>query len=302
MARGRKEGHQHRSKRFSCLRSINQHVVDGREKIKIKNRGLTIYRRHGCLQSEILFFPDNESLYSFAFAFYLSASYIDLTPCRTMSLRSIPMPFRGVLHGCKHVGFSPCRGRTTLLRPLVNTGTFPAQTIQLRYSSYPAEASPADASGPVPPRKKVTINTIRSMYRKKEPITMLTAHDFPSAQVAEAAGMDIVLIGDSLAMVAMGMEDTSEIVVEDIILHCRSVARGAKAAFKVSPFLDFQFLATPFCRTLLTYSNRLATFQWGHMKHLLNKLCKQPFESSKKAASKLSNSKAARRWLRKYTG
>jgi 3-methyl-2-oxobutanoate hydroxymethyltransferase len=63
---------------------------------------------------------------------------------------------------------------------------------------------------------------------------MLTAHDFPSAQVAEAAGMDIILIGDSLAMVAMGLEDTSEIVVDDIILHCRSVARGAKAAFKVS--------------------------------------------------------------------
>ena len=62
---------------------------------------------------------------------------------------------------------------------------------------------------------------------------MLTAHDFPSAHVADQAGMDMVLVGDSLAMVALGMEDTSEVVLEEMILHCRSVARGAKAAFIV---------------------------------------------------------------------
>src|SRR5690242_15351015 len=54
---------------------------------------------------------------------------------------------------------------------------------------------------PLTTRKPVTINTIHSLYRKKEPITVLTAHDFPSAHVADHAGMDIVLVGDSLAMV-----------------------------------------------------------------------------------------------------
>ncbi|KAK8100778.1 3-methyl-2-oxobutanoatehydroxymethyltransferase [Apiospora kogelbergensis] len=75
------------------------------------------------------------------------------------------------------------------------------------------------------------MGTLRSMYKKNEPITMITAHDFPSAHVADAAGMDMVLVGDSLAMVALGMEDTSEVLVEEMILHCRSVARATKAAF-----------------------------------------------------------------------
>lgn len=84
-------------------------------------------------------------------------------------------------------------------------------------------------------RKKVTLQTLQSLYRKREPITMITAHDFPSAHVADLTGMDIVLVGDSLAMVALGMEDTSEVLLEDMILHCRSVARATKSAFIVSP-------------------------------------------------------------------
>lgn len=63
---------------------------------------------------------------------------------------------------------------------------------------------------------------------------MLTAHDFPSAHVADASGMDMVLVGDSLGMVALGLDDTTEVVMEEMILHCRSVARAAKAAFIVS--------------------------------------------------------------------
>lgn len=82
-------------------------------------------------------------------------------------------------------------------------------------------------------RKKVTLNTLRSLYKKGEPITVLTAHDFPSAHVAEAAGMEIILVGDSLAMVALGMEDTSEVLVEEMLLHCRSASRAAKSAFTV---------------------------------------------------------------------
>lgn len=82
-------------------------------------------------------------------------------------------------------------------------------------------------------RMKVTLNTLRLMHRKGDPITMMTAHDFPSASVADAAGMDTILVGDSLAMVALGMEDTSEVLLEEMLLHCRSVSRAAKAAFTV---------------------------------------------------------------------
>ena len=63
---------------------------------------------------------------------------------------------------------------------------------------------------------------------------MITAHDFPSGHVAEAAGMEMVLVGDSLAMVALGMEDTSEVLMEEMLLHCRSVSRAVQTAFTVS--------------------------------------------------------------------
>jgi len=59
------------------------------------------------------------------------------------------------------------------------------------------------------------------MHKKNEPITMITAHDFPSGYAADLAGMDMVLVGDSLAMVALGMEDTSEVIEEEMLLHCR---------------------------------------------------------------------------------
>lgn len=98
----------------------------------------------------------------------------------------------------------------------------------VRHSSH----SPL-GSAPANPRKKVTIQTLRNLYKKGEPITVLTAHDFPSAHVAEAAGMDMILVGDSLAMVALGMQDTSEVTLEDILLHCRSVSRAAQTAFTV---------------------------------------------------------------------
>ena len=99
---------------------------------------------------------------------------------------------------------------------------------QTRHSSHSPLGTP-----PSIPRKKVTLNTLQSLYEKQEPIAMITAHDFPSAHVADAAGMDMILVGDSLAMVALGMEDTSEVVLEEMILHCRSVARATKGAFTV---------------------------------------------------------------------
>lgn len=57
-----------------------------------------------------------------------------------------------------------------------------------------------------PTRKKVTRGTIQSLYEAGTPITMITAHDFPSGLVADHAGVDMVLVGDSLAMVGLGME------------------------------------------------------------------------------------------------
>ena len=90
------------------------------------------------------------------------------------------------------------------------------------------------SSSSQPARKKVTVATLRAMRRRGEPIVVLTAHDFPSAHVADAAGVDLVLVGDSLAMVALGMEDTSEVTVDEMLVHCRSVARATRSALTVS--------------------------------------------------------------------
>ncbi|RKF81606.1 3-methyl-2-oxobutanoate hydroxymethyltransferase [Golovinomyces cichoracearum] len=82
-------------------------------------------------------------------------------------------------------------------------------------------------------KKPITLKTIESLYKREEPILALTAHDFPSGHVADIAEIEIVLVGDSLAMVAMGLEDTSEILLEEMLLHCRSVSRAVKTAFTV---------------------------------------------------------------------
>ncbi|EDU41060.1 3-methyl-2-oxobutanoate hydroxymethyltransferase [Pyrenophora tritici-repentis Pt-1C-BFP] len=110
--------------------------------------------------------------------------------------------------------------------PSLSLSPSPLLPIPTRWSSH----SPLGAALT---RKPVTIASLQSMYRKHEPITMITAHDFPSAHVADHAGMDMILVGDSLAMVALGMEDTSEILLEEMLLHCKSVARATKAAFTV---------------------------------------------------------------------
>ena len=117
---------------------------------------------------------------------------------------------------------------TILPIPIAAARPVAISQLQARHSSHSPLGTPSAA-----PRKKVTISTLQALYNRDEPITMMTAHDFPSAHVADHAGMDMILVGDSLAMVALGMEDTSEVMLEEMILHCRSVARATKAAFTV---------------------------------------------------------------------
>ncbi|MEM9291498.1 MAG: 3-methyl-2-oxobutanoate hydroxymethyltransferase [Acidobacteriota bacterium] len=76
----------------------------------------------------------------------------------------------------------------------------------------------------------------------REPIVMLTAYDYPSARQVEAAGADIILVGDSLAMVVLGMESTVPLTLDESLHHCRAVARGSKTCFLLGdmPFLTYQ--------------------------------------------------------------
>ncbi|WP_068623695.1 3-methyl-2-oxobutanoate hydroxymethyltransferase [Trichococcus ilyis] len=89
---------------------------------------------------------------------------------------------------------------------------------------------------------KKSVLTFRNAKQKNERLTMLTAYDYSTAQLIDAAGIDAVLVGDSLGMVMLGYEDTLSVTMEDMIHHTKAVARGVKEALVVSdlPFMSYQ--------------------------------------------------------------
>lgn len=91
-------------------------------------------------------------------------------------------------------------------------------------------------------RKKVTTLTLRDMKQRGEPITMLTAYDYGTALALDRAGIDSILVGDSLGMVVLGYDTTLPVTMEDMLHHCRAVARGAQSALLIGdmPFMSYQ--------------------------------------------------------------
>ncbi len=91
-------------------------------------------------------------------------------------------------------------------------------------------------------RKKVTIPSLHAKKQRGEPITMITAYDYPGAQAVDEAGVDLILVGDSLGMVVLGYESTVPVTMDEMIIHTAAVKRGAKYAHIVGdmPFLSYQ--------------------------------------------------------------
>ncbi len=91
-------------------------------------------------------------------------------------------------------------------------------------------------------RKKMTILALQEKKRQGKPITMVTAYDYPGALAVDRAGIDCILVGDSLGMVVLGYESTVPVTMDEMLHHCRAVRRGAQYAFLIGdmPFLSYQ--------------------------------------------------------------
>ena len=89
---------------------------------------------------------------------------------------------------------------------------------------------------------KVSIPELQQKKKDGRPITMLTAYDYPGAMLVDEAGIDMILVGDSLAMTVLGYTNTVSITMDEMLHHCKAVARGAQRAFLVGdmPFMSYQ--------------------------------------------------------------
>lgn len=90
--------------------------------------------------------------------------------------------------------------------------------------------------------KKITVPKIISMKKKKEKISMITAYDFPIARLVDQAGIDIILVGDSVGMVVLGYDTTIPVTLEEMLHHTKAVVRGTQHALVVAdmPYLSYQ--------------------------------------------------------------
>src|SRR6201989_2849075 len=104
-------------------------------------------------------------------------------------------------------------------------------------SSAPRPSAPEPA-----PRKAITLSQLHERRPLGEPIVMITAYDHPSAVVAEQAGVDVVLVGDSAANNVLGYPDTVPVTIEELLMLAAAVRRGLKAPLLVGalPFGSYE--------------------------------------------------------------
>ena len=91
-------------------------------------------------------------------------------------------------------------------------------------------------------RKKVTLRTLFAKMERREPLTMLTCYDYPTAYLMEQAGVDILLVGDSLGMTVLGYDSTLPVTMDIMIAHAQAVRRGSPNAWLIGdmPYMSYQ--------------------------------------------------------------
>ena len=89
---------------------------------------------------------------------------------------------------------------------------------------------------------RATTRKLREMKKRGEKIAMITAYDFPTARMVDSAGVDVILVGDSLGMVVLGYDSTIPVTMEDMLHHTKAVVRGCERALVVAdmPFMSYQ--------------------------------------------------------------
>jgi 3-methyl-2-oxobutanoate hydroxymethyltransferase len=89
---------------------------------------------------------------------------------------------------------------------------------------------------------RITVDDIKAMKQRGEKAVMLTAYDYPSARLAEEAGVDMILVGDTLGMVVLGYDSTIPVTMADMIHHTKAAVRGSHHALVIAdmPFMSFQ--------------------------------------------------------------
>ncbi|KAL9265287.1 3-methyl-2-oxobutanoate hydroxymethyltransferase 2, mitochondrial-like protein [Drosera capensis] len=124
-------------------------------------------------------------------------------------------------------------------RAATTTTLFPL--LSKPYSNIPLDTV---YGGPKPqnPSQRITLSHLRQKHKRGEPITVVTGYDYPSAVHIDGAGIDVCLVGDSAAMVVHGHDTTLPVTVDEMLVHCRAVARGMRRALLVGdlPFGSYE--------------------------------------------------------------
>ena len=99
-----------------------------------------------------------------------------------------------------------------------------------------------DISGRDENRRKVTTASLREQKLRHEPITCLTAYDYATARLVDEAGIEMILVGDSLAQTMLGYENTLSVTVDEMLHHVKAVRRGVKSALLLAdmPYGSYQ--------------------------------------------------------------
>src|SRR5690349_12147202 len=125
----------------------------------------------------------------------------------------------------------------------------------MAHVTVPTNAAPTGVAAPTRPAR-ITVPWIRARKVRDavDPLVMVTAYDAPGARIADDAGVDLILVGDSLAMVVLGHDDTLQVTVDEMAHHVRAVARAQPQAMVVAdlPWLSYHLSADETVRNAAT--------------------------------------------------